>query len=344
MGRRSPPALRLVAALAVSAAFALVALPAPASAEADQGDREYAYPKEFYPGDHWGPPKGEPMMFAFPMPAYEPMYAAEEPTSPWLTPCMSVTQLPAEPPSHSRRFAKPHFPILIELLFRPGSDMAAFDPFGELGFLAFAEDFDMGPARMTAGPGSPRLSPPPPGLTCSGDAAFGGPAANLAPWPVASNEVLDECQGVVRFDAISSTDADGMVTYFQWDFGDGTRSDAPTVDHTFPGPGFYKVGLIVRDDAGAVSQAAGHVRIPRCEDGVPVVDDFMPMPDFPSRPPSRRPGDMTSMPKPPVGMPPMPWAPWMEDEGASSHPYYPPPSYGPGQDAGYGYDGGYGGW
>lgn len=347
MGRRSPPALRLIAALAVSAAFALVALPAPASAEVASEARGGPYTDEYYPGDPWGPPKGEPMMFAFPMPVFEPMYAAEEPTSPWLTPCTSVTQLPAEPPSHSRRFGKAPIPILIELRFRPEMPhgVEGFDPFGEMAFIAFAEDF-MGRGTMPGGSGSSRLGSPPTGLTCSGDAGFGGPGANMAPWPVASNEIVDECRGVVRFDAISSTDADGMVTYFQWDFGDGTRSDAATVEHTYTSPGIYKVGLIVRDDAGAVSQAAGHVRIPRCEDGVPVVDDFMPpMPDFPSRPPSRRPGDMTSMPKPPVGMPPMSWAPWMEDEGAPSYPPYPAPPFGPGQFPGYGYDeGGYGGW
>jgi hypothetical protein len=345
MGSRSAPARRILEAVAASLAFAVVALAAPSSAEVVYGpDRR----DEHYPGDPWGPPMAESVMVAFPMPAFESMYGGAEPTSPWLTPCTSVTQLPAEPPS-SRRFGKPRIPILIELRFR--EDMPHLlegDPFADMAFLAFADDLGMGKARFT-GSASHRLTSPPPGLTCSGDAAFAGPGANMAPWPVASNEILDECRGVVRFDAISSTDADGMVSYFQWDFGDGTRSDAATVEHTYTDPGIYKVGLIVRDDAGAVSQAAGHVRIPRCEDGVPVVDDFMPpMPEFPGRPPSR--GDMSSMPKPPVGMPPMPWAPWMEDEGARGPsypgPYGPEPGpggYGPGAGGDGGY-GGYGGW
>ena len=56
---------------------------------------------------------------------------------------------------------------------------------------------------------------------------------------------------VVEFDGGGSTDADGAVTDWQWDFGDGAIARGQTVSHAFLRPGVYEVALVVRDDSGA---------------------------------------------------------------------------------------------
>ena len=53
------------------------------------------------------------------------------------------------------------------------------------------------------------------------------------------------------FDATSSTDADGTVKRYRWDFADGTISNRAVVKHQFSAPGKYRIELVVTDDGGA---------------------------------------------------------------------------------------------
>ncbi len=54
------------------------------------------------------------------------------------------------------------------------------------------------------------------------------------------------------FDASGSSDPDGTLTGYDWDFGDGdTASGATPAAHTFPGAGSYEVALTVTDNEGA---------------------------------------------------------------------------------------------
>ena len=55
----------------------------------------------------------------------------------------------------------------------------------------------------------------------------------------------------VSFDAGSSTDSDGTVTSYQWDFGDGSTGTGKTVTHTYSASGTYTVKLNVTDNNGA---------------------------------------------------------------------------------------------
>jgi PKD domain/Matrixin/CARDB len=64
---------------------------------------------------------------------------------------------------------------------------------------------------------------------------------------------------LVNFNAACSTDVDGYVASYNWDFGDGFELSGPTVSHRFGGPGTYEVILTVTDNQGYTSEMIGSV-------------------------------------------------------------------------------------
>lgn len=58
-----------------------------------------------------------------------------------------------------------------------------------------------------------------------------------------------------RFDGSASSDDDGSIASWTWDFGDGDISAGAVVDHTFAAPGSYTIALVVTDDAGKTGRA-----------------------------------------------------------------------------------------
>lgn len=62
----------------------------------------------------------------------------------------------------------------------------------------------------------------------------------------------------VTFDAGASTDPDGTVAEYRWDFGDGTTraTSAPLTTHDYRSPGVYTVSLVVVDGEGDESVPA----------------------------------------------------------------------------------------
>ncbi len=100
-----------------------------------------------------------------------------------------------------------------------------------------------------------------------------GPPVNEA--PVA---VLDaECDRLVcQFSGVGSSDSDGSVVSYAWDFGDGGSSSEAEVAHTFA-EGSYTVTLTVTDNRGAVGTVSSELvveanQVPVAVMGEPVCD------------------------------------------------------------------------
>lgn len=60
----------------------------------------------------------------------------------------------------------------------------------------------------------------------------------------------------VQFDGQGSSDSDGLITAYAWDFGDGSMGTGATASHTYSAPGTYAVSLTVTDDEAGVSDPA----------------------------------------------------------------------------------------
>ncbi|MDQ7816570.1 MAG: PKD domain-containing protein [Melioribacteraceae bacterium] len=68
------------------------------------------------------------------------------------------------------------------------------------------------------------------------------PVANAGPDQIAC------ANSPVQFDGTKSTDVDGIVNTFEWDFGDGEFGGGAAPVHIYPKPGVYKVTLTITGD------------------------------------------------------------------------------------------------
>ncbi len=65
----------------------------------------------------------------------------------------------------------------------------------------------------------------------------------------------------VTFDASGSTDSDGSIITYSWNFGDGTTGTGTSILHNYSSTGNYIATLTVTDDDGATAQATVNISV-----------------------------------------------------------------------------------
>jgi PKD repeat protein len=74
---------------------------------------------------------------------------------------------------------------------------------------------------------------------------------NSKPIAVTPSDLIGSTDEVINFNGEGSSDSDGSISQYLWDFGQFGKKEGKTVTHSFPLPGTYKVKLIVTDNSGA---------------------------------------------------------------------------------------------
>ncbi|MEW6366355.1 MAG: PKD domain-containing protein [Acidobacteriota bacterium] len=105
---------------------------------------------------------------------------------------------------------------------------------------------------------------------------------------VFSPALPDRGQPVV-FDATASSDTDGVIVSYAWDFGDRSRSSqGPIVFHPYPNDRYYFVVLTVKDDSGLQGVSTATVPVGGGTRAPTACFALTPDPDSEAVPPGRR--------------------------------------------------------
>lgn len=100
--------------------------------------------------------------------------------------------------------------------------------------------------------------------------AGGNPAPNAAPVAAFTSSVNNLA---ASFDATGSSDSDGTITGYAWDFGDSQSGTGPTPSHTYALAGTYQVTLTVTDDDGATNPVTHPVTVTAPPPAAPLAAD-----------------------------------------------------------------------
>ncbi len=66
---------------------------------------------------------------------------------------------------------------------------------------------------------------------------------------------------LVQLNASQSLDIDGLITRYEWDFGNGNSSSGPNAEHLYIAKGIYTITLSVTDDKGAQSTSSVTINV-----------------------------------------------------------------------------------
>lgn len=102
------------------------------------------------------------------------------------------------------------------------------------------------------------LDPNGTGLTAIDGIEANGGGGNLP--PVA--RITSNCNGLsCTFDGSNSTDSDGSIVSYQWNFGDNSNSSGASAQHTFTATNTYAVTLTVTDNSGSTRSSTENVTV-----------------------------------------------------------------------------------
>jgi len=83
------------------------------------------------------------------------------------------------------------------------------------------------------------------------------PPVNLLPIANAGSSIINAQIGEnINFNGSASSDSDGTIVNYQWNFGDGATGFGAQTVHSYSSAGAYTVTLIVKDDDGAANSAS----------------------------------------------------------------------------------------
>jgi PKD repeat protein len=89
------------------------------------------------------------------------------------------------------------------------------------------------------------------------------PIASFSYYP--DNPIVNE---TITFNASNSTDPDGTIENYEWDFGDGEKAEGEIATHSYSSAKNYTVKLTVTDNEGATNSTAEIINI---EIEIPIV-------------------------------------------------------------------------
>ncbi len=89
-----------------------------------------------------------------------------------------------------------------------------------------------------------------------------GNVSNQSPKAVLNTDVISGSAPLtVNFDSSDSFDTDGMITKYNWNFGDGSSSTEVNPTHTYNNVGHYNASLTITDDQGANSSTSTAITV-----------------------------------------------------------------------------------
>jgi hypothetical protein len=88
------------------------------------------------------------------------------------------------------------------------------------------------------------------------------PTSNQPPTAVATAQPTSAAIGqAISFDATASSDPDGTIASYRWDFGDGAQATTATASHAYSAAGSFAARLTVTDNAGSSASATVAIAI-----------------------------------------------------------------------------------
>jgi PKD repeat protein len=96
-----------------------------------------------------------------------------------------------------------------------------------------------------------------------------------------ANPTSGDAPLTVTFNGSGSSDADGSVVSYDWDFGDGHTDSGASTSYTYTSAGTYSVTLKVTDDDGATGSASSLIQV-----NSPPIPNQPPTASFTANPPS----------------------------------------------------------
>ena len=112
-------------------------------------------------------------------------------------------------------------------------------------------------------------------LTACGGGGGGGSSSPANQLPTADFRVTTgnfTAPATVAFNAQASSDSDGTIVSYDWNFGDGGSTTGAVVSHLYPDPGSFTVVLTVTDNKGGSSSRSQQVDIVTNSPAVPVIE------------------------------------------------------------------------